>query len=83
MSALVINEKSQITLRRDVLEHLGLRPGGKIVANKLPNGRIELKAAEQTGMITDVFGLLKRRGRRSLSTGQIGKLAARGWAGKR
>jgi hypothetical protein len=35
--------------------------------NKLPNGRIELKAARPTGKISDVFGFLKRKDGPSLS----------------
>jgi len=51
--------------------------------DKLPDGRIEVKAARQTGRISDVFDLLKRENRRSLSIEEINKVAARGWAGKR
>jgi hypothetical protein len=82
MTKFAINAQGKVLLSRDVLEHLGVHPGGKVIASKLPNGRIELKAAHRKGTIADVFGLLKRDGRRSLSIEQISKLAARGWAGK-
>jgi hypothetical protein len=45
----------------------GVQPGEKITVNKLPNGRIELKAARPTGKISDVFGFLKRKDGPSLS----------------
>ena len=83
MTTLTITAKGQVTLRKDVLEHLGVHPGEKISVNKLPNGRIEVKAARPTGRIADTFGSLKRRGRPSLSIEEINKIAARGWAGKR
>ncbi len=72
-----------MTLRKDVLEHLGVHPGEKITVNKLPDGRIEVKAARPTGKISDVFGLLKRKGGPSLSIEEMNEIAARGWAGKR
>ena len=45
MSTLTVTAKGQVTLRKDVLEHLGVHPGEKITVNKLPDGRIEVKAA--------------------------------------
>jgi hypothetical protein len=83
MTTLTVTAKGQVTLRRDVLEHLGVHPGEKITVNKLPNGRIEVKAARPTGRIADAFGILKRQGRPSLSIEEMNKITARGWAGKR
>jgi AbrB family looped-hinge helix DNA binding protein len=83
MTTLTVTAKGQVTLRKDVLEHLGVHPGEKIAVNKLPNGRIEVKAAGRTGSITDTFGILKRKGRPALSIEEMNKIAARGWAGKR
>jgi hypothetical protein len=60
-----------------------VHPGEKIAVNKLPDGKIEVKAARPTGKISDVFGLLKRRGGPSLTIEEMNKIAARGWAGKR
>jgi AbrB family looped-hinge helix DNA binding protein len=83
MSTLTVTAKGQVTLRKDVLEHLGVHPGEKITVHKLPDGKIEVKAARPTGKISDVFGLLKRKGGSSLSIEEMNKIAARGWAGKR
>jgi AbrB family looped-hinge helix DNA binding protein len=83
MGTLTVTAKGQVTLRKDVLEHLGVHPGEKITVNKLPDGRIEVKAARPTGTISDVFGLLKRKGGPSLTIEEMNKIAARGWAGKR
>ena len=83
MSTLTVTAKGQVTLRKDVLEHLGVHPGEKITVNKLPDGRIEVKAARPTGRISDVFGILKRNGGPSLSIEEMNKIAARGWGGKR
>jgi AbrB family looped-hinge helix DNA binding protein len=84
MSKLTITAKGQVTLRKDVLDHLGVHPGDKVDVEKLPDGRIEVKAARPTGKISDVFGLLKaKRKGRALSIEEINQIIAKGWAGKR
>jgi len=83
MSTLTVTAKGQVTLRKDLLQHLGVRPGEKIVVSKLPDGRIEVKAARPTGKISDVFDFLKREDGPSLSVEEMTEVAARGWAGKR
>jgi bifunctional DNA-binding transcriptional regulator/antitoxin component of YhaV-PrlF toxin-antitoxin module len=68
MGALVVTAKGQITLGRDLLEHLGVGPGEKLTISKLHNGIIEIRAARPTGTISDVFGFLKtKRKGKSLS----------------
>jgi AbrB family looped-hinge helix DNA binding protein len=84
MSTLTITAKGQVTLRKDLLEHLGVHPGDKINVDKLPDGRIEVRAARPTGRISDVFGSLKaKRKGRTLSIDDMNEVIARGWAGKR
>ena len=83
MSMLTVTAKGQVTLRKDLLKHLGVRPGEKITVDQLPDGRIEMKAARPTGKISDVFNLLKRESGPSLSIEDINRIAARGWAGRR
>jgi bifunctional DNA-binding transcriptional regulator/antitoxin component of YhaV-PrlF toxin-antitoxin module len=83
MTKLTVTAKGQVTLRKDILQHLGVQPGGKIVVDKCPDGRIEMKAMRPTGKISDVFNLFKRKGGPSLSIEDIGEIARRGWAGKR
>jgi len=83
MTTLTITAKGQVTLRKDVLEHLGVQPGEKISVNKLPDGRIEVRAARPTGKIADAFGILKRRGGPSLSIEEMNNITRSGWAGKR
>ena len=83
MSTLTITAKGQVTLRKELLNHLGVRPGEKITVDKLPGGRIEMKAARPTAKISDVFNIFKISKRRSLSIEEINEIARRGWAGKR
>jgi len=84
MSTLTVSAKGQVTLPKKVLEHLGVRPGEKIIMDKLQNGRIEVKAARPAGKISDLFGSLKaKRKGRSLSVEEMNEVIARGGAGKR
>ncbi len=83
MTTLTVTAKGQVTLRKDVLRHLGVHPGDKITVDKLPDGRIAVKAARPAGRISDVFDILKRRNGPSLSIDEINRLAAQAWAGKR
>ncbi len=83
MSTLTVTAKGQVTLRRDVLRHLGVHPGEKITVDKLPDGRISVQAARPTGQISDVFNCLKRENGASLSIEDINDLTAQAWAGKR
>jgi AbrB family looped-hinge helix DNA binding protein len=84
MGTLTVTAKGQVTLRKDLLEHLGVHPGEKITVDKLPDGRIEVKAARPIGKISDAFGFLsaKRKGR-ALSIEKMNEIVARGWARKR
>jgi bifunctional DNA-binding transcriptional regulator/antitoxin component of YhaV-PrlF toxin-antitoxin module len=83
VSTLTVTAKGQVTLRKDLLQHLGVHPGEKISVDKLPDGRIEMKAERPAGKISDVFNVLKRKNGPSLSIKEINDVAARGWRGKR
>ncbi len=83
MKELTVTAKGQVTLRKELLAHLGVQPGGKIAVHRLPDGRIEIRAARPTGKISDVFDIFKRTNRPSLSIEQINEITRRGWAGRR
>jgi AbrB family looped-hinge helix DNA binding protein len=83
MTTLTVTAKGQVTLRKEVLVHLGVQAGDQISLEKLPDGRVEVKAARPAGRISDVFGLLKRAGVPSLSIDDMNQIVADGWAGKR
>jgi AbrB family looped-hinge helix DNA binding protein len=65
MDKLTVTTKGQITLRKDLLRHLGVHPGEKLSVERFPGGRIEMKAARPAGKISDVFNVLKRKKRAS------------------
>jgi bifunctional DNA-binding transcriptional regulator/antitoxin component of YhaV-PrlF toxin-antitoxin module len=83
MTILTVTAKGQVTLRKDLLQHLGVRPGERIAVDKFADGRIEVRAVRPGGRISDVFDMLKRDQAPSLSIEQMGQVAAEGWSGKR
>ena len=56
---LTVTAKGQVTLRQAVLEHLGTKPGEKVEVDLLPDGRVELRAAENRPSFKRMFGALR------------------------
>jgi AbrB family looped-hinge helix DNA binding protein len=82
MTTLTVTAKGQISLRKDVRQHLGIRAGSKITVNKLPGGRIEIAAEKPKGAIADIFDQLQRQGQAPVSIEEMNQAIARGWAGQ-
>jgi len=82
MTTLTVTAKGQVTFKKDVLQHLGIKAGEKIELDLLPDGRGVLKAARQTGTIADFVGLLANRTKKIATIEELDKAAAQGWAGK-
>ena len=83
MATLTVTARGQVTFRKEVLQHLGIKPGEKIELDLLPDGRGVLKAARPTGTIGEFVGLLAGRTRKVATVEEINEAAARGWAGKK
>ena len=62
MATLTVTARGQVTFRKEVLKHLGIKPGEKIELNLLPQGKAELKAARRMASIESIFGFLKGKG---------------------
>ena len=82
MTTLTVTAKGQVTLRKDLLQHLGVEQGQRIEASKLPGGRIEVKAARPTGSIDGFIGLLAGKTRKVVTVDEMNEAAADGWAGR-
>jgi bifunctional DNA-binding transcriptional regulator/antitoxin component of YhaV-PrlF toxin-antitoxin module len=80
MTTLTITAKGQVTLKQDLLKHLGVSPGEKIEADRLPDGRIVVRAAAQDGRIADFIGCLSQKRATKLTIDEMNEIAARGWA---
>lgn len=82
MNVITVTAKGQVTLKKDLLRHLGVNPGDRIAIDKLPDGRLQARAVKPSGRIADVFDLFKDANGPTLSIEEINEIAAEGWAGK-
>lgn len=80
MTTLTVTARGQVTFRKDVLQHLGIKPGDKIELNLLPDGQGLLKAAQPTGTIAGFVGLLAGRTSKFATIEEMNEAAAAGWA---
>lgn len=81
MAILTVTARGQVTIRKEVLQHLGIKPGEKIELDLLPGGRGLLKAARPTGSIGSFIGLLAGRSQKVATIEEIDDAATRGWSG--
>jgi AbrB family looped-hinge helix DNA binding protein len=82
-STLKITSKGQVTLRKEVLDQLGVKPGDKVTVEPVGPGRVEIRAAKAKADLEKFFGCLKNPRGRKLTLEQINRFAREGWAGKR
>jgi antitoxin PrlF len=83
MTTLTITTKGQVTLKQDLLKHLGVGPGEKIEVDKLPDGQIVVRAATQSEPIANFIGCLSRKAGPKLTIEEINEIAAEAWARRR
>ena len=50
--------RGQVTLRKEIFQHVGIRPGEKLEIELLPDGEFRGRAVRKKGKIEDVFGIL-------------------------
>lgn len=83
MTTLTVTARGQVTLRKELLQHLGIKPGDKIAVDLLPNGQGMLRAARATGTIADFIGLLAGRSKKVATIAELNNATARAWAGNK
>jgi antitoxin PrlF len=70
-------------LKQELLRHLNVAPGQKVEVSKLPDGRLVVQPAAQTGTIDNFIGSLEQKGGPRLTIAQIKRITEDAWAGKR
>ena len=68
---LTVTAKGQVTLRKSVLEHLGVKPGDRLSVSMRGDGRVELERVRKTASISDLAGILYRPGQKVLTIDEI------------
>ncbi len=80
MTTLTVTARGQVTFRKEVLQHLGIKPGEKIELDLLPDGRGILKAARPAGTIDGFIGLLAERTGKVATIEEINEATAQAWS---
>jgi antitoxin PrlF len=83
-SSLVVTSKGQVTLKRELLQHLGIKPGERVEFEKLAGGELRVRAARPTGKIEKFLHILdgKVNLKQALTIEAMNKIASAGWAGE-
>lgn len=82
MTSLAVTAKGQVTLKRDLLAHLGVQPGERIEFDKLPGGEIRIRAPRPAGTIDGFIGLLAGKTAKPMSIDEMNEVIASSWAGE-
>ncbi|WP_442579059.1 AbrB/MazE/SpoVT family DNA-binding domain-containing protein [Mesorhizobium sp. ASY16-5R] len=82
MAIATITAKGQITLRKEVLRTLGVKPGDKVSVEITPTGKVELGALRKKQGLNAFFGSLHRPGEPTKSLEEINEIVRKGWAGE-
>jgi AbrB family looped-hinge helix DNA binding protein len=80
-TTLTVTAKGQVTLRKEILRHLGVAPGERLEFELLPGGEATIRARAR-GDIDQFFGVLAKPGGPALSVDQMNEIIAAGWAGE-
>lgn len=83
MATLTVTSRGQVTFRKEVLRHLGVKPGEKIELELLPGGKGIVKASKPKGSIEKFFGSLAGKSKVKLTIDEIKEATERAWAGER
>ena len=81
MPSQTVTAKGQVTLKRDLLKHLGVKPGERISFEMMPSGEIRMRAAKPTGSLESFFGILARKTQKAITIDEMNEAAAAGWTG--
>jgi bifunctional DNA-binding transcriptional regulator/antitoxin component of YhaV-PrlF toxin-antitoxin module len=80
MTQLTVTARGQVTFRKEVLQHLGIRPGDKMELDLLPGGKGLLHAAKPAGTMQCFVGLLAGKTAKVASLEEMDQAIAQAWS---
>jgi AbrB family looped-hinge helix DNA binding protein len=80
MVKLKVTSKGQVTLKKEVLNHLGIKPGDEMEIDLLPHSKAAIHAVERKFPIESLFGMLKNEEGLHFTIDEINEAIAAGWA---
>lgn len=81
MTTLTVTAKGQVTLKKELLKHIGVKPGEKIEVDPLPDGQLAIRAARRKGSWEEIFGLLAGKTDKVATIEEMNEAIRKGWAG--
>lgn len=81
MTTLTVTSKGQVTLKKELLRHLGVQPGQKVEVDAAPGGRVTIKAAERKEGWDKAYGILAGRTDKVATVEEMNEAIRKGWAG--
>jgi bifunctional DNA-binding transcriptional regulator/antitoxin component of YhaV-PrlF toxin-antitoxin module len=82
MTTLTVTAKGQVTLKKDLLRHLGVKPGQKVEVDVAPGGRLTVKASTPDARGWEkVFGILAGKSDKIATIEEMNEAIRKGWAG--
>jgi bifunctional DNA-binding transcriptional regulator/antitoxin component of YhaV-PrlF toxin-antitoxin module len=82
MAIVSTTSRGQVTLRKEILQHVGVKPGEKLEIELLPGGEFRGRAVRKQGKIEDVFGMLAGKTKVKLTIDEIKEATEKAWAGQ-
>src|SRR6478672_8028225 len=80
MTRLTVTARGQVTFRRKVMQHLGVKPGDKIELDLIPDSQGVIRAARAEGTIEAFIGSLAGKTKKTATIEELNEAAARGWS---
>jgi bifunctional DNA-binding transcriptional regulator/antitoxin component of YhaV-PrlF toxin-antitoxin module len=82
MTTLTVTAKGQVTLKKELLRHLGVKPGQRIEVDALPGGQLAIKAASRKGGWDEIYGMLAGETDKVATIDEMNEAIRKGWAGE-
>ncbi len=79
MTQLTVTARGQVTFRKEVLQHLGIRPGDKMELDLLPGGKGVLHAVKPAGTMEGFVGLLAGKTAKVATLEEMDQAIAQAW----
>lgn len=81
MTTLTVTAKGQVTLKKELLKHLGVKPGEKVEVDPLPEGQLTIKATRRKADWEKAYGILAGKTDKVATIEEMNEAIAKGWAG--
>ena len=82
MTTLTVTAKGQVTLKKEVLRHLGVKAGDRLDLNLSPGPSVTSSPERRTGTWNDVYGILAGETDKVATIEEMNEAIRKGWAGQ-